>query len=225
MLFKWHRNSIKNQPRRPESKSNKVVITGPGRSGTTFLMLLLGELGFDIGQRDTLSPLNGVSHAGLEQGLHKHAHAKSPLTDAYIIKSPLLCETLDHAMSRGDLIIDQLYIPLRNIDDIVASRARVASIDRSLPGAFNHASTSEEQRNQVGVALFQLMNVVAKYDIPHTIMAFPQLVNEPEYLYRKLAYLCSDISYPRFLDAFRSIANPDLVHQFDNSADIPDKNS
>lgn len=223
MLFRWQRNLEKNQPRRPESKSNKVVITGPGRSGTTFLMLLLGELRFDIGQRDILSPLNGVSHAGLEQGLHKHAHVKSPLTDAYVIKSPLLYETLDQAMARGDLIIDQLYIPLRNIDDIVASRGRVASIDRTLPGGFYHASTAEEQRNQVGIALFQLMNVVAKYDIPHTIMSFPRLVNDPEYLYRKLDYLCSGISYSRFLQAFQSIAKPDLVHQFGKSGHAHDE--
>lgn len=215
MFFKWPRASQKNQPRRPETPSNKIVITGPGRSGTTFLMLLLGELGFDIGQRDKISPLNGVSHAGLEQGLHKFAHKNAPLTDAYVIKSPLLYETLDAAMARGDLIVDQIYIPLREIDDIVASRARVASIDRSLPGAFDHATSAEEQRNQVGIALFQLMNVVAKYDIPHTIMAFPRLVNDPEYLYKKLEYLCADISYARFLEAFNAVANPELVHRFD----------
>ena len=77
-----------------QTPSHKVIITGTGRAGTTFLVRLLTELGLDTGytrdnwQKDYFAHCN----AGLE---HELNDPKAP----YIVKNPGLCETLERGES------------------------------------------------------------------------------------------------------------------------------
>ncbi len=199
-------NERSSKLRLPVDSNSKVLITGPGRSGTTFLVSLISALGYDTGfSEQQLGSLDRVSRAGLERGIYKAAHKNSPLSDAYIIKSPFISETLGYACSKGDLHVEHVYIPVRDMRDIAQSRER---------GGFWGASSVPEQEEQIARSFFTLINVVANYDLPHTFLYFPRLVMDPEYLYRKLFYLVGSIEYEFFLGVFNRVARPEWIHSF-----------
>ena len=57
---------------RPNAPVHKLVITGTGRAGTTFLVQLLTELGLDTGYAPGGGSEDYYEHcsAGMEQGMH-----------------------------------------------------------------------------------------------------------------------------------------------------------
>ncbi|MEP4146700.1 MAG: hypothetical protein ABJL54_05725 [Halioglobus sp.] len=205
----------KNGPRQAASPAHKVIIAGPGRSGTTLLVQLLTDLGFDTGFNSDSMHVSEISHAGLEQGLFAQPHRKAPLTKSYVIKSPLISDNLQLGCERDDLVVEHVYIPIRPINEVALSRARVSDISRGHPGGLDKALDIEGQMNRTARSLYTLLDTVTRYDLPHTFIAFPRLTEEPQYLYRKLDFLCSDIDYDQFEKAFETRVRPDLVHSFE----------
>jgi hypothetical protein len=204
-------------PRQAASPDNKVIITGPGRSGTTFLMQLLTDLGFDTGFDQESMQVSDLSHAGLEQGLFTRPHRKAPLTPNYIIKSPLISDNLQLGCEREDLVVDHVYIPIRPIEDVARSRARVSDLAPDHPGGLDQGLDLEGQMNRTARSLYTLLDTITRYDLPHTFIAFPRLTQEPQYLYQRLQFLCSGIDYVSFRRAFESRVKPELVHNFGDS--------
>lgn len=200
--------------RPPAAENGKVLITGPGRSGTTFLVVLLTELGYDTGfSLAQCHELDGRSHAGLEMGIYKFAHKSSPLSDPYIIKSPLIADSLESACVRGDVLIEHVFIPLRHLRDVASSRER-ASLLGAEGGGFFLAGTREEQEASTAVSFFNLMRAVVQYSLPYTLLDFPRIVTDPGYLYQRLEYLLEGIDYEDFLAVFNRVSRPEWVNSF-----------
>ena len=210
----------KTGPRQAQGANHKVIITGPGRSGTTLLMQLLTDLGFDTGFGRESMPVSDISHAGLEQGLFTQPHRKAPLTPNYIIKSPLISDNLQLGCERDDLVVDHVYIPIRPIVEVARSRARVSAVAPDHPGGLDQGMDLDRQMDRTARSLYTLVDTITRYDLAHTFIAFPRLTQEPRYLYRKLQFLCAGIDYHRFRQAFEQRVRPDLVHDF--SQDEPD---
>lgn len=202
-------------PRVAASSRHKVVITGPGRSGTTFLMQLLTDLHFDTGFSSDSMDISAVSHAGLEQGLFSKPHRKAPLTPNYIIKSPLISDILELGCEREDLVLDHVYIPIRPLTDVAKSRARVSEIaGGEHPGGLESGASYETQLDRSARSFYALMDTVTRHEISYSLIAFPRLVDDCDYLYRKLHFLCAGIDYSTFKTAFDQRVNPDLVNRF-----------
>ena len=72
----------------------------------------------------------------------------------------------------------------------------------------------EEQEATLARMLHNLFFVITKHDIPVTLLHFPRLVRDPEYLYKKLGFLFPDIGYDDFLQCFQEMSRPELVHDF-----------
>lgn len=202
------------RPRTRSSPNGRVVIAGPGRSGTTFLVALLTELGFDTGfDRDDLETIDARNRAGLETGLYRHLHERSPISPAYILKSPMNSTVLDWACQRGDLCIEHLYVPIRDATQIARSRARVSGLGVAA-GGFWEARNEDEQRAQVQRMFYELMLTVAARELPCTVLEFPRLAQDCAYLHRRLEYLCADIDRTVFDAAFARIARADWIHDY-----------
>ena len=107
-----------------------IVITGPGRSGTTLLVQLLDRLGYDIG-----TPALGYSdaaHAGLETNI---LQANAP----QVIKDPGLSARLGWLIESGQVgrkEVEWLIVPLRDLEEAAASRISVSTRarDHRAPG-------------------------------------------------------------------------------------------
>jgi hypothetical protein len=193
--------------RKPE---HKVIITGTGRCGTTFLVSLLGALGLDTGinERNWNKKYFESCRAGLE---HDILDPKTP----YIIKNPALCDTLGRALATGRFVIDHAYVPIRDLESVSASRAAVGGADGSKPGGLWRTSDPAAQGAVMGEMFHTLVHTLVANEIPHTFILFPRMVEDPAYTYRKLEFLTGKgITYEAFLGAFKRTADRSLVHAY-----------
>jgi len=189
-------------------KIHKVIITGTGRAGTTFLVRLLTELGLDTGfsRHNWRTAYHGHCHAGLEQDL------MSPQAP-YIVKNPGLCRTLPEALATGLLTIDHAIIPVRNLELAAMSRIAVGGSDGSVPGGLWGTADPSAQRWVLAELFHTLIQTLVAHDIPHTFLLFPRLVEDADYTYGKLRFLLGDIGLAEFKAAFARVAEPSLVHR------------
>ncbi len=200
-----------------------IVISGTGRCGTSFLVELLTHLGLDTG-----FPLekierrkSKVARAGLEKDIRKPG---AP----YIVKSPWFCDYVEEVLARDDIVIEHVFIPMRNLHAAAESRRFVTAatiksmslpkwlcfrlFPENVPGGIT--VESEQQEEELLRSIYRLTTALSKTMIPVTLMRFPQLVRDESYLFRKLEPVLGDTSFATFQSVFKSVARPDLVHTF-----------
>lgn len=189
-----------------------LIISGTGRAGTTFLVQLLTELGLDTGFADITSGLYANAHAGMERDIRR---PNAP----YVIKSPLLCDHLAEAL-QDDVVIDHALVPVRDLYSAAQSRRDVtersdpASYPNGVPGGLWHTDQSEQQEAVLAWQLYKLIYTLCAHDIPVTLLLFPRLVTEADYLYRKLSPVLGAIEFGLFHQTFERVVRPELVHTF-----------
>jgi uncharacterized coiled-coil protein SlyX len=189
-----------------------IIISGTGRTGTTFLVQLLTELGLDTGFPNAHARINRNANAGMELDIRQ---PNAP----YIVKSPHLCDYLDEVLGMGDIVVDYAIVPVRDLYSAAQSRRDVSNAALSLtsgsvPGGLWHTEEPENQEMILTAQLYKLVYTLAKYDVPLVMPLFPRLVNDPEYLYQKIRFALGDIGYDSFFKAFQIISRPELVHNF-----------
>jgi hypothetical protein len=200
----------------PRQREHKVIITGTGRAGTTFVVRLLTELGLETG----ITPKNWRKkfypncNAGLEHNL------MDPETP-YIVKNPALCETLPQALATGRFVIDHVYVPIRELDTAVASRVRNGGSYGSVPGGLWGTSDPARQRALLAEYFHKLVHVLVVHEIPHTFILFPRLVTDPAYAFERLSFVLRGVNRTDFDRAFNAIADRSLVHEFGPGAPAP----
>src|SRR4029077_1400512 len=163
-----------NNPRR------HVVITGIGRAGTTFLVQLLTNLKVDTGwttesiQRD----LDENSRAGLENDVRK-------VSDPYIVKDPWVCDYAGEVVKREDIILEHVFIPMRELCAVVESRkcitkravARMPFFKRlknivkppKLRGGLVHTRRARKLEKVLLLQLYNLILALSEAHVPVTL--------------------------------------------------------
>ena len=190
-----------------------LIISGTGRAGTTFLVQLFTALGLDTGFADPASGVHVNCSAGMEWDI---LHPDAP----YIVKSPWLCDSLDELLEAGRMVIDHAIIPVRDLYSAAESRRDVTRrSDRTLypegiPGGLWLTDRPERQEAVLVNQLYEMIYAIAKWNIPMTLLHFPRLVQDPEYLFRKVEFALKRISREEFLAAHRRVARLELVHEF-----------
>lgn len=201
-----------------------IVITGTGRTGTTFLVQLFTSLGLDTGYspEDLDSPhYNPNARAGLE---HDIRLPQAP----YVVKSPWFCDYAGEVLADPDIIIEHVFVPMRSIFAAAESRRFVLrqakeqgvisanANPESVPGGLWHTQ-SDEQGIQERILLdqfYKLMLALSGSMVPVTLLQYPRLVAEPRYLYEKLRPVSGSIDFAAFKAAYDKTANPAMVHRF-----------
>ena len=196
-------------------KQHKCIITGIGRSGTTFLVQLLTRLGLDTGFNDPERYAGyyvDSASAGLETNILREENTP------YFVKDPRLCDYLPEVIASDRFVIDHAIVPIRDLDSATQSRLRVnQGMKEATIGGFFKTTRPHLQRPILAETFYRLMQTLTDHDVPFTTMAFPRLANDAEYTFRKLAPVLGDISRASFLEAFEEVANPKLIHDFSNS--------
>ena len=181
-------------------------------------MQLLTDLNMDTGYPSPSAVIHSHCNAGLEGDI------RSP--DApYIVKSPWMCDYLDDVLEQGEIIVDHAIVPVRDLYSAAESRrdvVRRVDVDKfsgpdKVPGGLWHTTQIEAQEMVLTAQLYKLIYALARHDVPLTLLFFPRLVYEPEYLYRKLSFLMDDIDYYHFNQIFEKVCRPELVHDFAQS--------
>lgn len=181
------------------SMNDKILITGSGRSGTTFLMHLLTECGLDT----------GYTGATLESATDKtNSGAEWPLQDGIefptIIKSPGFCIHLPSTIKRFDWNVKHVFISIRKYESVVKHH---------LEGLEEKEKRVREQQLIQGVAyhIGFLMEHLVFLDIPYTFIQFPRSVEDGRYLYFQLEKILKDVPYWLFMQKHKEIADKTKV--------------
>jgi hypothetical protein len=74
----------------------------------------------------------------------------------------------------------------------------------------------KEQTQEATLAekFHELMHTLTVHEIPTVLLHFPRLVEDPDYLYRQLKPILTDVALKDFSSAFARVAQPELVHDF-----------
>lgn len=192
-----------------------VIISGTGRAGTTFLVQLLTALKLDTGYSD-FSAVAPNCDGGMESDLRK--------PDApYFVKDPWLCDTLGDILKTGEVVIDHAFVPVRNLYAAAESRRDVsrrtgpemyAAFGPVVPGGCWPTDRDEPQESVLARKFYGLLETLAAHDVPTTLLHFPRLATDPDYLFRKIGLCLPNIGYDAFARAFRDTSRPAKIHSF-----------
>jgi hypothetical protein len=211
----------------PSKKArHHLIISGTGRTGTTFLVEMFMHLGLETGFKPEELHLfrDKRARAGLELDVRTEG---SP----YVVKSPDFCDYAEEVIQRGDIVIDHVFIPMRDLQAAAESRRQVTKDALSeLPplkrmvksifrpkGAAGGLWQTKRRGNQEQVLLEKLYKLVLALSdsrVPVTLLRYPRLVKDCSYLYEKMSPVLKNVSEEQFRTVFEKVAQPDLAHSF-----------
>ena len=180
-----------------------VVITGTGRTGTTFIVQLLIHLGLDTGFSVDNMKINRLGRCGLEYNAGIWGAADAP----YIIKTPWLADHAEALFARKDIQIERIFIPMRDLYAAAESR-------RYVPGGLWKTDKPDKQEDVLLAHLYNLILAISNTDIPITVLQYPRLVRDSLHLYNKLEPILNKIPYDEFKAMFDKVYEPSWVHDF-----------
>ncbi len=195
-----------------------VIITGTGRAGTTFLVELLTRLGLDTGYSPEKMKLSENARAGLEKDVRRE--------DApHVVKSPWFCDYAREVLRREDIRIEHIFVPMRDLHAAAESRRFVVAktpVDPAIrpseiPGGLWHTDQGKEQEGVLLLQLYKLLLAVSETNVPLTLMRFPRLAKEPDYLFDKLRPILGEVDPGRFRAVFDETVRPEWMHSFNEN--------
>ena len=204
-----------------------IIISGTGRSGTTFLVELLTHLGLDTGFAvDELEwRKNNGARAGLENDIRQD-------DCPYVVKNPAFCEYAEEILRNKDINVEQVIVPIRDLNAAADSRRFVTETQRNtlsrykqlrqkikkreFPGGLWRTG-SDKNGSQEKVLLklvYDLMLAISDSPVEVTFIRYPRIVKDDLYLYEKLRPILGSIPYESFATKFNQVARTELVHCF-----------
>ena len=197
-------------------KKHHLLITGTGRTGTTFLVKLLTMLDIDTGFTKDFLPISDEAQAGLE---HHGLGGDYP----YVVKNPKLMWELPGLIASNPVVIDHVLVPIRNIH--AAAESRRANMRKASPnaepkevvGGLEGVDNPEDQEAFFLKKFFHFFHFASTYQIPVILLHYPRLVLDGEYLYRKLHFLLGNVTRERFLEIFNEVADPSIVNCYNEN--------
>jgi hypothetical protein len=181
---------------------NKILITGTGRSGTSFLIQLMSFLDMETGYGKDVTyeqfPPHNIRNinAGLEN---------QPLTNkkVRIHKAPGFALEIDSIIKNYD--IGHVIIPIRNLQDSANSRVKA--------GLLWESNDLQSQINHNSKLVYNLTHSLVRDDIPHTFIPFPEIIYDENIIYDKLEWLFKEysISKEEYLSVFNQLKDTDKI--------------
>lgn len=169
----------------------KILITGTGRSGTTFLVKLFTLLDFDTGfdKKDYLTYVFENCNAGLEKTMNDNHE---------VLKSPSFIKDIDSIIK--DHKIKLVIIPVRNYTDSAKSRASRGFNN----GGLWFAHTAEEQEAFYYKLIANYVYYMTKFDINTAFLDFDRMTTDKQYLYDRLnsIFVEKNISFETYSQAY-----------------------
>ncbi len=173
-------------------KKDKILISGTGRCGTTFLILLFSLLGLDTGYNihNFKFDISENCNSGMERLID------SPHT---ILKNPRFIEDIENIIQNQTINIRYMIIPIRDYSKSAQSRLHYGDQN----GGLWNATDYESQISFFHKIMANYMYIMTKYNIPTIFIDFDKMVNNPQYLYDKLKPILSNIPFHIFLNSYK----------------------
>ncbi len=153
----------------------------------------------------------------------------------FIIKTPQFCDHAEEIICRDDIVIEHVFIPIRDLEAAAESRRYVTKVGisnlsftkrlkhmirpKGFRGGLWHSQSSEpgKQEEILLMQLYKLLLTLSDTTIPVTFMRYPRIVKDCSYLFDKLKPILKDITYESFCSVFSNTVRPELVHSFNKN--------
>nr|QFG74208.1 MAG: hypothetical protein [Megaviridae environmental sample] len=153
----------------------KILITGTGRCGTTFLIKLFSFLGFNTGyNRDNYNlSISPNCNSGMERDYRENY---------YILKNPTFMSDIEKIIKNESITIKNVIIPIRELSISAKSRVKHWTQNGGLWCAHDELS----QINFYKDILTNYIYISTKYDINTIFIDFDKMISDKTYLFNKL---------------------------------------
>lgn len=193
---------------------NHLLIAGTGRAGTSLLVRILHACGLDteISRRGDAVFWDHHANAGIEN---------IPIVGddhPYVVKSPYSYQFIRELLARTDIKLDGVLIPVRNLDEAVASRIILELRHRyehlvefasqveetwrdwgTVAGGVTYSLEPLDQARILAHSLHRIIEPLVDAEIPIHFLKFPKFAQDVEYLYRRLVSVLPDeLSFAEF---------------------------
>lgn len=174
----------------------KILITGTGRCGTTFLIKLFSFLNYDTGFNKT----------NYQKGIHSNCNSgmEHQITSPYyIIKSPYFLRDIANILTNKTIKIKLVIIPIR--DFIQSAKSRV--LHKNQFGGLWDASNLEEQIEFYERTMANYRTHMTTYNINTIFIDFDQMILDKQYLFDKLKVVLDEkqIKFPEFSSVYDEV--------------------
>ena len=153
----------------------KILITGTGRCGTTFLIKLFSFLDFNTGydRNNYKNSIFSNCNSGMERNYKENYN---------IIKNPCIINDIENIAQDTSITIKYVIIPIRNLQLSAKSRLNHGENNGGLWCAKDELSQIEFYKN----ILTNYIIISTKYDINTIFIDFDKMINDKIYLLNKL---------------------------------------
>jgi hypothetical protein len=153
----------------------KILITGTGRCGTTFLIKLFSFLDFNTGydRNNYKNSIFSNCNSGMERNYKENYN---------IIKNPSFIDDIENIAQDTSITIKYVIIPIRNLQLSAKSRLTHGENFGGLWCAKDELSQIEFYKN----ILTNYIIISTKYDINTICIDFDKMINDKIYLFNKL---------------------------------------
>jgi hypothetical protein len=173
----------------------KILITGTGRCGTTFLIKLFSFLEFDTGF--TKDNYKNYVFSNCNSGMELNIEDQH-----YILKNPQFIKNINNIIMNYK--IKYIIIPIRDYNESAKSRQ---SHNFENGGLWN-ATNELEQVLFYNEIIANYTYIMTKYDIPTIFIDFDRMINNKEYLFNKLKNILDEknISFELFSSIYDEVS-------------------
>ena len=171
---------------------DKILITGTGRCGTTFLIKLFSFLEFDTGfDRETYKEsIFSNCNSGMERNYKENY---------YIIKNPNFILNIGTIIKDTTINVKYVIIPIRDYKLSAISRVK----NKNDPGGMWFAKDEKSQILFYNQIISNYVYLMTKYDINTIFIDFDKMINDKNYLFDKLKIILDEKNID--LDLFSKI--------------------
>jgi len=153
----------------------KILITGTGRCGSTFLMKIFSFLGFHTGY-------NRENYMYFIPPGQKEGLEKTHRQEYYISKNPQFLTYLNDILNDEKIIIKQVLLIVRDFESSAKSRYK----NGNKVGGLWKATDVETQVRFYEKIISNYIYVMTKHEINTTFINFDRMVNDKKYLFFKI---------------------------------------
>ena len=160
---------------------DKILITGTGRCGTTFLIKLFSFLNFDTGYNN-INYKNYISkncNSGMEKVYNENF---------YVLKNPNFIKNIQYILKDKTVNIKKVIIPIRDYESSANSRVQ----NKQLPGGLWCATDKQSQILFYKQIMSDYIYFMTKYNIDTIFIDFDKMINDKEYLFNKLKIILDE---------------------------------
>jgi glycosyl transferase family 2 len=106
-------------------------------------------------------------------------------------------------LDAGATDVAHVLVPVRDLDIAAASRVRAA----------RHTVGVTDARGALGRTGYELLETVARFELPHTLLDFPRFAEDPRYLADRLSFLDPTLPFDAWRDALARCAQPERIRE------------